>query len=455
MNRPSPARITVVGLGPGTASLRTVGTQRVLDEAQRIILRTRIHPGLDDLAGDARVTSCDDLYQNLPTFDSVYEAIADRVLEAAFDGDVVFAVPGHPRFGERSVALLQRKSEQRGVPIEVLDGVSAIDAAFGALEVDPLAEQVQILDATALEAIAADQPFSGGRLALDPGRPCLVVQVYAPAVAAGAKLALSRSFPDDHTVAILRATGVPEQESVSWCALYEIDRRDVDHLTSVWVPALSAVEGLRSAGGLQRIVARLRAPGGCPWDREQTNASLRGAVIEEAYEVVDAIDAEDVENLVEELGDLLLQVALHAQIAEERGDFVVEDVYEALGRKLVRRHPHVFADVVAGSPDQVIRNWQAIKAAERLDRGREATVQHLDRLPRSMPALLRATRLLGEVQNGRPDTPSAEEAIADRLFDSVRDAVAAGLDPERLLDDALRRRVAGLIPKAISETGGA
>jgi tetrapyrrole methylase family protein/MazG family protein len=448
MSEPVDARLLVVGLGPGDPTLRTVGAQRALDGAARIVLRTRIHPGLEDLRGDPRVSDCDDLYAGSRSFKEVYAAIAERVLRLAAESDggqVVFAVPGHPRFGEESVRLIEARGAAQGIAVAVAVGVSAIDAVAGALAVDPMVDEVQLLDALALAAAVERDPFAGGSVAVDPLRPCLIGQLYAPHVAAAVKLALGRLYPDDHPLVLVRAAAVPDEERLTRCRLFELDRRPVDHLTSAWVPAMEALTAFRSPAELQRIVALLRAPGGCPWDREQSHQSLRPAVIEEAYEVVDAIDRDDADNLEEELGDLLLQVVLHAQIAEEAGTFGLEDVFERVGRKLIRRHPHVFGAVEARTAGDVVTTWEAVKAEERAGRGGAVTKHPLDRLPRSMPALLRAASLLGSWKQVAPRAPDPEtvDAVGDALLAAVESSVRAGVDPERALDAALRRRVSG------------
>ena len=444
------ARITVVGLGPGDPSLRTLGAQRALDDADRIVLRTRIHPGLDDLAGDPRVADCDDLYERAATFDDVYAAIAERVCNLALTvaDTVVYAVPGHPRFGERSVRLLAEEAGRRGVPIEVQAAVSALDAIAAALAIDPMADGVQVIDATSFAIAVEHQPFAGGLVTVDPHRPCLVVQVYTPSVAAATKLALSRLYPEEHPIVIVAAAGIGGLERLVRCPLYEFDRQPVDHLTSVWLPPLPALEAHRHPQTLQRIVARLRAPGGCPWDRSQTHQSLRDAVIEEAYETIDAIDGADAANLAEELGDVLLQVALHAQIAEESGDFTLEEVCEHVSQKLLRRHPHVFGTADARTPEEVVATWEAVKAVERADKtGAGDPDDPLGRLPRSMPALIKAVALIRSGAalhpasgDGAGDSP---EAVGARLLAAVESAVRVGVDPERALDAALRRRFGG------------
>jgi tetrapyrrole methylase family protein/MazG family protein len=139
---------------------------------------------------------------------------------------------------------------------------------------------------------------------------------------------------------------------------------------------------------LVEIMARLRAPGGCPWDREQSREDLKPYLVEETYEVLDAIDRKDPKMLCEELGDLLLQVVFHAQIAHEEGSFDVDDVCRSINQKLIRRHPHVFGDTRADTPDQVLRNWEAIKVEEK---GGDGSV--LQGVPKVLPALLKAHRL--------------------------------------------------------------
>ncbi|MCS7311283.1 MAG: MazG family protein, partial [Armatimonadetes bacterium] len=163
------------------------------------------------------------------------------------------------------------------------------------------------------------------------------------------------------------------------------DQQRYDPLTSLFVPpAPPRQRRFEGFEGLVEIVAILRSPEGCPWDREQTHESLKPFVVEEAYEVVDAIDSGDPERLCEELGDLLLQVMLHSQLARERGAFDIEQVIQRLNDKLVQRHPHVFGDIVLENAEQVLRNW------DRLKREQKAHASILEGIPRSMPALLRA-----------------------------------------------------------------
>lgn len=216
---------------------------------------------------------------------------------------------------------------------------------------------------------------------------------------------------------------------------------------------------MRAMERLLETMRRLRAPGGCPWDQAQTHETLRPYLLEEAAEAVDAMAAGDPEHLADELGDVLLQVAFHAVIGEEAGSFGYADVERAIVEKLVRRHPHVFGDVDVADADEVVRNWQAIKARERGDAPRSAA----ERVPRSLPALRRAADLgaaLGwrlDPGFGRrtlEDLAGDPDAIAPALAALAQAAADAGLDPELLLRDHVAARGAATAADAGTEATG-
>ena len=210
-------------------------------------------------------------------------------------------------------------------------------------------------------------------------------------------------------------------------------------------------------GAMRRLLEtmrRLRAPGGCPWDQEQTHETLRPHLLEEAAEAVDAISSGDPRRMADELGDVLLQVAFHAVIAEEDGGFSYEDVETAIVDKLVRRHPHVFQDLQVDGVEGVLRNWNAIKAAERKAAG-DAAPGPADGVPRSLPALRRAAEL-DRVLAWQPDAalvaePLGEtvasggpEVFGEALLCLAQLARRAGVDPELALRDTLNRRTDAL-----------
>jgi len=188
-----------------------------------------------------------------------------------------------------------------------------------------------------------------------------------------------------------------------------------------------------------RLIARLRAPGGCPWDREQTHASLKPMTLEEAYEVLMAIDEGTDEDLAGELGDLLLQVVFHAQIAAEEGRFGIGDVIAHVMAKMVRRHPHVFGGETASSSGEVLRNWEALKQAERKASGKAAPAESmLDTVPRSLPAVMEAFQASTKVARVGFEWPDASGAI-DKLEEETRElrveADSAPRDLRRVTDE--------------------
>ncbi|MBA3337947.1 MAG: hypothetical protein H0T49_10345 [Chloroflexia bacterium] len=447
-----PGRITVLGLGPGNPALRTIAAELSLQQATRIILRTTVHPGLEDLADDPRVTSCDDLYESLPTFSLVYDAIANRVVAAARETDVVFAVPGHPRFGESSVTAVFALAAQFAVSVNLIEGISAVDAIITLLGIDPIDSGVQLLDGTACVETLHTGDFRSGMHAVDPSRPCLINQVYSSSIASAVKLSLMRYFPDTHPVSIIQAASAPGLERIRESTLFELDHQSFDHLTSVWIPALTPLTDLRSIKTLQWLVALLRSPGGCAWDRKQTHTSLRDALIEESYEVLDAVDAGDGANLQEELGDLLLQVIMHAQIAEEMESFVFADILESVNAKLIRRHPHVFGDAVALTPEQVVETWNAVKAQER--NGHFSTPGGESNgigLPRSASALSRVARQMTNTADADSNPLGDDEALqlGNDLLNAVDAIVRRGGDPDRMLFAALQGRGKGVADSVI------
>jgi tetrapyrrole methylase family protein/MazG family protein len=433
--------ITIVGLGPGDPARQTVEARECLDEASRIVSLTSMHPGLEELAGNPHVETCDGFYEIGSTIDEVYELIADHIVQLALTQDLVFAVPGHPTIGQRSVRLVRSRAAEAGIGIRLIAGISSIDTVAVAIGVDPLSEQVQYIDAQELKRLRAREPYAGGQLTIDPYRPVLVSQISTSEMASAARSCVMGIFPDDHAIIVVRSLAVDGEGPITECALSEIDRHLGDPCVSVWIPPLPPLAATRHWGTLVSIVARLRAPGGCPWDQQQTHESLRSALLDEAYEVVDAIDAGRAGNLAEELGDLLLVVAMHAQLAEEAGLFSVNDALESVTKKLIRRHPHVFGDVEADSAGEVLQNWQAIKAKERADRGEAAASRDpLERLPRSMPVLTKASKLLAAAE---PPTLNIDNGSdrGDRLLSLVGEIIAAGDDPEAVLHAALRRHV--------------
>ncbi len=395
--------ITIIGLGPGGAEQITLEAWRALEGADEVYLRTRHHPTVAHLPSAPRYHSFDEVYEAHASLNEVYDQIAHTLIELGRRPQgVVYAVPGHPLVGETATLRALALAQAAGIPTRIIAGVSFLEPTFTALGLDPF-DGLQICDAT----ILAQKHHPN----LDPDVGALIVQLYHRHLASDVKLTLANLYHDDHPVRLVCAAGTPQQQ-VRDLPLYQLDRQDdLDHLTSLYIPPLARPGSLAS---YQDVVARLRAPGGCPWDREQTHQTLRPHLLEESYEVLAALDADDMSALKEELGDLLLQIFLHAQIATEEGDFHLTDSVQHAIAKLIRRHPHVFADVKVDSAQDVLLNWEQIKREEKGQRG-EGFVSMLSGVPSALPALARALEMQRRAARVGFDWPSAEPVLAKVL----------------------------------------
>ena len=370
--------IKVIGLGPGDFGNMTVEAWEAIQTAEQLILRTALHPTAEEIARRGIVfSSYDEQYAQAGDFETLYALIAtDLITRAKAGEEIVYAVPGSPLVAERTVVLLRElSSTEDDLQLTVLPGMSFTEPLCARLGLDPV-EGLLIMDATDLERIPMDWPTG-----------LIVTQVYNQAVASEAKLTLMDFLPDDYEIVVAQHIGLPE-ESIQRIPLYMLDRQpDIDHLTSVFVPPLPQTARF-DFFPLEDIMRQLRAPGGCPWDRVQTPKSLRKHILEEAYEVVEAIDLKDSRLLAEELGDLLLQIVFQARIAEEAGEFSMQDVVDGITEKLVRRHPHIFGDIQVSDAAAVLVNWEAIKRKEKPERK-----SRLDGIPKDLPALMAAEKM--------------------------------------------------------------
>ncbi|MGA9348610.1 MAG: nucleoside triphosphate pyrophosphohydrolase, partial [Anaerolineae bacterium] len=413
--------ITIVGLGPGNSDQLTLEAQQVLREAGEVYLRTCHHPTVVSLPPNLSLRFFDHLYEEKETFAEVYDEIARQILELGQrPGGVVYAVPGHPLVGEASVQRILAMAKQQEIDIRVVEGLSFIESVLTCLGLDALSG-LQIVDATELAAL--HHPC------LNPDLPALIGQLYNQQLASDVKLTLMNLYPDEHPVTLVRGVGT-DQAQISTVPLYELDRQpDIDHLTSLYVPALPQPSSLET---FQDTIARLRAPGGCPWDQEQTHQSLRPHLLEESYEALAALDADDTEVLREELGDLLLQIVLHAQIAVEAGEFSLAQVIEEVDAKIKRRHPHVFGDVVVADVAEVLHNWEEIKREEK---GKRSL---LDGVSKALPALARAQAIQRRVARVGFDWPDAEGVLAKMAEEVAELEKAQGVEErEEELGDLL------------------
>ncbi len=434
-------RIVVVGLGPGDVELLTVGSVTAIESIEVRFLRTSRHPAARAVAG---AVTFDSVYESAERMEDVYPAIVERLVGAAVEhGVVLYAVPGSPLVAEHTVELLLADPR---VELEIIPALSFLDLAWVRLGIDPVQHGVRVID--------------GHRFAVEGAGergPLLVGQCDSIHVLSDLKLALDSGpvpcLDPDATVVLLQRLGLPDEvvRTLHWT---DIDRIEPDHLTSIYLPHLAAPMASELMAFVE-LVATLRAE--CPWDQEQTHDSLRRHLLEESYEVLEAIDQLDVdtgegyEHLEEELGDLLFQVFFHSQLATEQGQFTIADVARNVHDKLRSRHPHVFGEVDAADADAVVANWEQIKKSEK---GRESV---FDGVPDAIPALLYALKVRKKASSLPPEQRStvsfpelvdalddaqcdADEATIGALLMAVVElARLADVDPETALRAAARR----------------
>ena len=373
--------ITVVGLGPAGASYLSNVVVDLMAAAERVLVRTLRHPAAAGLVG---VESLDHHYEEAETFEEVYRAMVEELVTVAGHHapvPIVYAVPGSPLIAERTVELL--RADPR-VEVSIVPGLSFLDLAWERLGLDPLSEGVRLVDA---ERFAGQTDGRAG--------PCLVAQCWSRSLLSEIKL--SAGEHEDRVppeVVLLHHLGLDDEQivPVGW---WDMDRTIApDHLTSIFIPRHGSARGMDAMARLEELVRTLRAQ--CPWDRAQTHSTLRPHLLEESYEVLDALgeledpggaDGSAFAHLEEELGDLLFQIVFHARLAEEEGRFTLADVARGVHDKLVHRHPHVFGDVNAATAEEVVSNWEEIKQREK---GRSSVT---DGIPNALPALLLSTKL--------------------------------------------------------------
>ena len=395
------AHIKIVGLGPGSDDAITTQTLREIQNSTHRFIRTTRHPSAH-LVNDA--ISFDKEYENHDKFEDVYQAIADKLIAAAKQHqEILYVVPGSPLVLEHTVQLLLQNTS---VTTEIMPAMSFLDVVWSALQIDPVDAGVRMIDGHRFTELATGQTG-----------PLLVAQCHANWVLSNIKLA-HESANGDEPVVILHHLGLDDQKIIhtTW---QNLDREiEPDHLTSIYIPKLAEPIAGEMAK-LHSLARTLREQ--CPWDEKQTHDSLVRYLIEETYEVVDAIGALDPddqatdEKFIEELGDLLYQVEFHATIAEQQGRFSIADVARSIHDKLVRRHPHVFGDVYAETADAVVTNWDAIKQQER---GEVTEKSVFDGVASSSPSLMYSTKLqkrAAEFGFDWPDSKGASDKIAEEL----------------------------------------
>jgi tetrapyrrole methylase family protein/MazG family protein len=418
--------ITILGLGPGDPGQLTRQAWDHICGLGEIILRTRQHPTVVGFPVNVAVKSFDDLYETGDTFDGVYAQIVEQVLALGRRPEgVTYAVPGHPYVAEATCPEIIRRAKAEGLAVQVIEGLSFLEPVYTALAIDPFPALI-LVDALDLGGLHVP--------AFPPDQPVLVAQIYNRQIASDVKLTLNSIYPDRHPVRLVHAAGTPSQ-FVEDLELYEIDRSEhIGLLTALFVPPLAPDTTLE---GFQEVIAHLRAPDGCPWDREQTLKSLGPMLLEETYEALEALDGEDMDGLREELGDVLFLVTMYSQIGSEEGAFNLSEVIEGIHHKIVRRHPHVFGDSVVNDTQGVLRNWEMIKAVERKKQGQPVQKGILGGVSKTLPGLTRAQEYQDRAAHVGFDWTDIEGVRAKVIEEWHEVAEASGIELENELGDLL------------------
>lgn len=412
--------LTIVGLGTGAIDDLSLGAWRALANAPIVYLRTRHHPCVPHLPSGPHYHSFDSFYEAHDDFDAVYEAIVAELLTKAQQQAVVYAVPGDPMVAETTVQRLLARASAIGISVRIIHGISFIEPILELVGHDAN-DGLQIIDAL-LVARSYHPP-------LNPDFPAVLAQIYNRQVASDVKLTLMNQYPDDFPVRLVHSAGT-DAAYVESIPLYEIDHSPrIGMMTALYLPSLG---NYASFEAFQDIIAHLRAPDGCPWDQKQTHESLRRYLLEETYEALEAIDNSDSATLCQELGDLLLQIVLHAQIATDEGEFMMSDILRSISHKMIHRHPHVWGNVdVAGSAEKVVTNWEALKQAERIQKGEQPRESLLDGIPKEMPSLMVAHRYQAKAAKIGFDWPDIV-GVQDKIREELEEIIAAPNDAERI-----------------------
>ena len=400
--------ITVIGHGYEAGQL-TLEAAELLQSGQKIILHTE-RCGCAEWLRERGIAyaALDALYERCEDFDEHAREAAAAVRAAASEGDVIYGVFD---VRDRSVSELLKSDERE---VRIVAGPPA-EGALLARAAGP----VQLLEAS-----------DWAQYALSSARSALVRELDSRELAGEVKLRLMEVYPEESSIFVRFGDG-----GIARTELYNLDRlRGYDHRTCALVPAEPELTRLErfDFDRLAEIIEFLCGPDGCPWDRAQTHESLRPYIIEEAYEVVDAIDEGDPEHLYDELGDMLLQVMLHAQIGRRHGEFDIGDVITAISSKMIHRHTHVFGKDHVDGAGEVLELWSRNKMAER---GQTTRTESMRDVTRSLPATLRSSKVLKRLEECCRQKPEAERSIGEAL-DAVR-RIAGAENAERAFGEAM------------------
>lgn len=446
--------LKILGLGPGSLDYISYKAIEELKSANKnkidIYLRTIKHPIVSDIKNmGIKYSGLDYFYEQEENFNDVYKNIAEFIIQEATNKDIIYVVPGHPMVAEKSVELIINLAKQKNIEYEIIESMSFLDAMYRLSDFDPV-DGFTLIDALSIEESN-----------IDIYNHYIITQVYDRFIASNLKIFLMEYYNDDKMIKIIKNAGIKDMQRVIDIKLYELDRVDeFDHLTSIYIEAQKE-KTYENINDFIEIMKRLRGKDGCPWDQKQTHQSLKTHLLEEAYELYDAIENEDIDEMIEELGDLLLHVVFHSLIASQDGYFNIKDVVKSISQKLIRRHPHVFLDEKF-SEEEYDKRWEEIKRKEKKE---ETITQGIRRIPNAFPGLMKARKIQEKAKivgfdwndiadvykkveeeykevvdaHTKGDIQYIEEEVGDLLFAVVNLARFLKVDPEEAINKTSKK----------------
>ncbi|MBP3646249.1 MAG: nucleoside triphosphate pyrophosphohydrolase [Clostridia bacterium] len=413
--------LTIVTLGTGNEMFLTRGVEKALYAAQHVVLRTERHPMVDFLRVEGiAFESLDALYDACEDFDAFNRAAAVKLLSLAKEANVCYAV-SDASF-DTTVSTIQRL-KPRDAQVVLLPGVSHAERCLSLIENHRDAMRLYTAESFLLSRVSPEEDL-------------LLVELHSRECAGECKLKLMELMPEEEEITFITGNEKTGELKRSTIPLFELDRqKHYDHLTAVFIPGVEMLKRERfDMDDLMHVVRRLRAPDGCPWDREQTHETLLTDLLEESYEFIQAVRDEDIDHMYDELGDVLLQVALHTEIARQCGEFNLNDVTSAIAGKMIERHTHVFGQVKADTSEDVLNNWEALK---REQRGIQTHADAMDNVSTGLSPLMRAAKVQKKARKVGFDWDSAQEALykVHEEADEVLDNLKKGVDPAEELGD--------------------
>ena len=395
------AKICIIGLGPGDIGSLTLSAVEKINNGNKVYLRTENHPTVEYLKqNNIEYCSYDFVYEEEEEFTKVYEKICQNLIQKAEKyGIINYCVPGHPLVAEKTVSLLIESEKEGKIETEIVSGLSFIEPMISSIGMDPV-NGLKIIDGLNIEEQSVDINTDN-----------LITQVYNQMRASDFKLELVDIYGDEYEIQVVKSAGIVGEEKKVTIPLYELDRLDwIDHLTSIYIPKMEKDKKSKyDLSDLMRIMKTLRGRDGCDWDRKQTHDSLKPYLIEEAYEVVDAIESGDTDDIADELGDLMLQIVFHSQIASEEGSFNIYDVTTAICEKLIRRHPQVFSEYLKDDFEEISLDWNDIKAKEK---DMSTYTERMKNVTKGLPALMKSVKIQNRASDVGFDWPDVSGALA-------------------------------------------